>query len=191
MTVLGLTGAIGMGKSTVLRMFEKLGAAGFDADKAAHDILSNNKKLMRLFPESVENGAINRKKLAAKIAKNPADIATLEEIIHPLVFKACRAFIEQNKNAKLVVLDIPLLFEAGFDVLCDRTVTVSARAGVQKERVMKRKHMTQEKLRALQKRQFSDKEKRARADFVIKTDTSLAGTRKQVKTLWENLLCAK
>ncbi|MCL2468633.1 MAG: dephospho-CoA kinase [Alphaproteobacteria bacterium] len=189
--ILGLTGTIGMGKSTVMRMFEKLSAPCLDADLVAHDVIKNNRtaarQLAKLFPQALEKGTINRKKLAAAISKNPAGLLKLEAIIHPLVIKACRAFIKQHK-AKLIVLEVPLLFEAGFDRLCDVTLTVSAKAATQKERVMKRKHMTPAKFRALNSRQFSDKEKRQRADFIIRTDISLPDTRRQVKALWKTLV---
>jgi len=182
-----------MGKSTCGRMLTRLGLPVLSADKIVHDLLAQGgvveKKVAALYPQVCGKNGISRKKLASLVFSNPQIIAWLESLLHPLVFKACRAFIRQatQAGAPAVVLEIPLLFETGFDAACDVVVCASARAAVQKERVMKRAHMTVQKFRAVRRKQMSDTEKRKRADYVIRTDQGFAQARLQILTVWADI----
>ena len=191
--VIGLTGSIGMGKSTCAKMFARLGVPVLGADAIVHDLLAKGgaaeKKIAKLYPETAGARGINRRKLAALVFGDAQRLRWLENLLHPLVFAECKKFIrsQKQKGAKAALLEIPLLFETGFDQSCDITICASCSAALQKERVMKRKHMTAQKLRAVLKKQMPDKEKRARAHFVIRTDKGLADTRRQIEALWEGI----
>jgi len=191
--VIGLTGSIGMGKSTCARMMSKLGLAVLSADQIVHGLLAKGgaaeKKIARLYPFTSGPTGINRTKLAALVFQDPAKLAWLEGLLHPLVFKKCQAFIraERKKKTAGVVLEIPLLFETGFDAACDVTVCVSASSRIQKARVLARKHMTPQKMRAFLKKQWPDALKRERADYIIRTDKNIPDTRRQIKLLWQSI----
>jgi len=191
--VIGLTGSIGMGKSTCAKMFARLGVPVLGADRIVHALLAEGgaafKKIKKVYPETEGHNGISRKKLAALVFEDPQKLKWLEDMLHPLVFKACRSFVraEAGKKAKAVVLEIPLLFETGFDESCDIVVCASAPARIQKERVMSRPHMTAKKFRAVLAKQMPDAEKRLRADFVIRTDKDFADTRAQIKAVWAAL----
>ena len=171
--VLGLTGSIGMGKSAVAAMFAGLNVPVFDADAAVHDLQG---------PEGV-----NRGKLGAAVFGNRAELARLEDIVHPAVARLRAAFLAENAGRPLVVFDIPLLFEKGGQAQVDAVVVVSAPAEVQRERVLARPGMTAEKFAQILALQVPDAEKRARADHVIDTGTSLAETRHAVQALVHRL----
>lgn len=192
MLVLGLTGSIGMGKSTTAKLFRKEGVAVFDADAAVHYLYSGVAvpQIGKRFPDAIQHGVVDRSKLAAAIIGNTEALADLEKIIHPLVRSAELEFIQRHREAgsKLVLLDIPLLFESGGDALCDKIVVVMAPADVQRERVLMRDGMTPEKYDGLLARQMSDADKRAKADFIVFTDKGIDDARQQVQKILKKLI---
>jgi dephospho-CoA kinase len=185
--LLGLTGSIGMGKSTVATMFADEGVPVFDADAAVHRLQGPDGALVeeieRQFPGSTGPAGVNRAVLAERVLGDPAQLRRLEALIHPAVAEARRTFIAAHANASVILLDIPLLFEAGGAAQVDRIAVVSAAPEVQRERVLARPGMTPEKFEQILARQLPDAEKRARADFVIPTDVSLAETRASVRRI--------
>ncbi|MDR7230804.1 dephospho-CoA kinase [Caulobacter sp. BE264] len=189
MLILGLTGSIGMGKSTTSRMFQDEGVPVYDADAAVHALYATGGAAVApveaAFPGVVVNGAIDRAKLSAEVVGNAEALAKLEAIVHPLVGAHRIGFFEEAKakGHEIVVLDIPLLFETGGEKRVDKVVVVSAPADVQRERVLARPEMTAEKFEAILARQTPDAEKRARADFVIDTGQGLDHARRQVRDL--------
>lgn len=187
MIVLGLTGSIGMGKSTVARMFADEGVPMFDADAVVHRLQGPQGALVEAieahFPGTTGPEGVNRGALAERVLGEPEALRRLEALIHPAVAREREAFLAANAEAPLVVLDIPLLFEAGGWEQVDRIVVVSAPAEVQRERVLARPGMTGEKLERILARQLPDSEKRARADFVIDTSGPLDETRRAVRRI--------
>lgn len=185
--LLGLTGSIGMGKSTVASMFHELGVPVFDADAEVHRLQGPGGALLpaieRAFPGSTGVDGVDRAALGKAVFDDPAALKRLEAIVHPAVAAARAAFLEAHVDAPVVLLDIPLLFEAGGWRDVDRTVVVSAPAEVQRERVMARPGMTSERFEAILSKQMPDAEKRARADHVISTGGTLAETRAAVAAL--------
>lgn len=193
MIIIGLTGSIGMGKSTIAAMFAEEGAPGFDSDAAVHALYAPGGAAVApveaAFPGVTKDGAIDRVALSALVVGNAEAIKRLEEIVHPLVRVAQMAFLQNQRDAgtPFVVLDIPLLFEGGGAKLVDKTVVVSAPAEVQRARVLSRPGMTAEKFEAILARQMPDAEKRARADFVIDTGGSFEASRAQVRAVLDAL----
>ena len=171
---LGLTGSIGMGKSTTAQMFVDAGCALWDADAAVHRLYSVGGAavgpIQRVFPEAVVDGAVKRDKLREVISQNPEALHRIETIVHPLVADD-RADFRANAQADILVFDIPLLFETGGDVAMDAVVVVSVSAELQENRVMGRDTMTRDQFLQIREKQMPDAEKRARADYVIVTDT--------------------
>lgn len=188
--VIGLTGSIGSGKSTATKVFAALGLPTLSADAIVHELLARGggaeKALRQQFPSAFDSKGLSRARLFEAVFPDPDKIKKLENIIHPLVYRRCKSFIAQMKKegAAGLVIEIPLLFESGFEALCDVTVCLTVAPALQKERVLKRRGMTQAKLRALRKRQWTDRKKTALADYVIKTDAGLSDTRHQIKKLW-------
>ncbi len=185
MTVLlGLTGSIGMGKSTVAAMFASEGVPVFDADAAVHRLQGPGGAVVpaigSAFPGTTGPAGVDRTALAAAVLGNDAAMKRLEAIVHPAVAAERAAFLAAHADASLIVLDIPLLFETGGDRAVDRIAVVSAAPDVQRARVLARPGMTPEKFAAILARQLPDADKRARADWVIPTDVPLAETRTQV-----------
>ncbi|MFD1195143.1 dephospho-CoA kinase [Seohaeicola saemankumensis] len=172
--LIGLTGSIGMGKSTTARLFEDEGCAVWDADAAVHRLYAQDggavAQMAEAFPEAVIDGAVSRDILKSIITKNPDALRRIEQIVHPLVAQDRAGFIKAT-SAEIVVLDIPLLFETGGENRVDATVCVSVDAETQKKRVMSRGTMSQDQFEAILAKQMPDAEKRARADYVITTDT--------------------
>ncbi|ATC23027.1 dephospho-CoA kinase [Caulobacter vibrioides] len=197
MLILGLTGSIGMGKSTTSKMFQDEGVPVYDADAAVHALYATGGAAVgpveAAFPGVVVNGAIDRAKLSAQVVGNSEALAKLEAIVHPLVGAHRIGFFEQAKaeGHEIVVLDIPLLFETGGEKRVDKVVVVSAPAEVQRERVLARPEMTPEKFEAILARQTPDADKRARADFVIDTGQGLDNARRQVRDLLTLLRTAR
>ncbi|WP_242219074.1 dephospho-CoA kinase [Shinella zoogloeoides] len=191
MIVLGLTGSIGTGKSTTAAMFRDLGVPVHDADATVHDLYRNEAvaPVAAHFPEALSDGAIDRKVLSAVLARSPERFGELEAIIHPLVRAREAAFIdaERRKASPLVVLDIPLLYETGGQTRVDKVVVVTCDPTVQRERVLSRPGMTEEKLALILSRQMPDTEKRQRADFLIDTGNGLEAARKQVEEITAKL----
>lgn len=187
MFVLGLTGSLGMGKSTTARFFAEEGVPLHDADAAVHRLYEGEATplIEAAFPGTTSGGRVDRDKLAKKVLGDSVAIKRLETIIHPLVGRAEAQFLDEaaRKDAAVVVLDIPLLFETGADRRCDAVVVVSAPADVQRARAFERPGMTEEKFQAILAKQMPDAEKRARADFVVDTSKGLDAARVQVREI--------
>ncbi|GAB4282421.1 MAG: dephospho-CoA kinase [Roseovarius sp.] len=182
---LGLTGSIGMGKSTTAALFAEQGCAVWDADAAVHRLYGRGgaavEPIANLFPEAVANGAVSRERLREIVARDPEALRRIEAIVHPLVAADRAAFLARTA-ADIVVFDIPLLFETGSDAEMDAVVCVTAPPEIQRHRVLSRRTMTPEEFEAILAQQMPDAEKRARADFVIVTDT-LDHAREQVQAV--------
>jgi len=193
MLKLGLTGSIGMGKSTVARMFARAGVPVFDADAAVHRLQGQGGRLVAAieaaFPSTTGGAGVNRTALAEAVLGDPAALARLEAIVHPAVATKRAAFLADHADAPLVVFDIPLLFETGGEAGVDRVAVVSAAPAVQRARVLARPGMTPDRLDAILARQLPDADKRARADHVVATDVPLAETEAQVAALIAALAC--
>lgn len=179
MLIVGLTGSIGMGKSTAAAHLRARGVPVFDADAEVHRLYAGGKAVDpvgRAFPGTTTRDGVDRAKLSAALLAQPERFAELEAIVHPLVREAERAFLrdEAKRGTQIAVLEIPLLFESGADKLVDATVVVSAKPEVQRERLLQRPEMTAEKLDKLLGRQLPDPEKRRRADFVVDTSVDVA-----------------
>ena len=191
MIKVGLTGSIGMGKSTVADMFKNFGYPVFDADKAVHDLYEKGGAgidiIKSFYPAAVVNSAVDREILRSYIVENPDKIRELEILIHPLVKKLRDDFLKTNQNKELLVFDIPLLFETGLNRNMDITVVVSAPYHVQHKRVMSREGMTEKIFSGLLAKQIGDDEKKTMADIVIKTDESLNMTKSKVKEFISSL----
>ena len=183
-TTLGLTGSIGMGKSTVAAMFADLGVPVFDADAAVHRLQGPAGRVVaaieRAFPSTTGEQGVNRTALAEAVLGDEAAMRRLEAIVHPAVAEERAAFLAEHADAPLVVFDVPLLFETGGEARVDKVAVVSAAPDVQRARVLARPGMTAAKLDAILARQLPDADKRARADFTIPTDVPLAETRAAV-----------
>jgi dephospho-CoA kinase len=187
MFILGLTGSVGMGKTTTARFFAEEGVPVHDADAVVHRLYENEAvaAVEAAFPGATAGGKIDRRKLAARVLDNPAALQRLEDIIHPLVRESEARFLTaaEAAGAKVAVLDIPLLFETGGEQRVDAVVVVSAPDEVQRARVLKRSGMTAEKLDALLARQLPDEDKRRRADFLVDTSRGFDAARAQVREI--------
>jgi dephospho-CoA kinase len=187
MFILGLTGSLGMGKSTTARFFAEEGIPVHDADAVVHRLYEGEAvaAIEAAFPGTTAGGKVDRNKLAERVLGDAAALARLEAIVHPLVQAAERRLIAEAeaRGEKVAVLDIPLLFESGADRRVDAVVVVSAPADVQQSRVLERPGMTMEKLEAILARQMPDAEKRRRADFVVDTSRGLEAARAQVRAI--------
>jgi dephospho-CoA kinase len=182
---IGLTGSIGMGKSTVAAMFADEGVPVFDADAAVHRLQGPAGRIVAAieaaFPSTTREAGVDRTALSEAVLGNADAMRRLEAIVHPAVAEERAAFVTANAGAPLVVFDVPLLFETGGDVHVDVVVVVSAAPEVQRARVLARSGMTEAKFDAILSRQLPDAEKRARADHVIATDVPLDATRAAVR----------
>ncbi|MCR8724476.1 dephospho-CoA kinase [Frigidibacter sp. ROC022] len=191
--LIGLTGSIGMGKSTTAAMFAEQGAAVWDADSAVHRLYSRDGAAVGpvsdLCPAALKDGGIDRAELSRWVQADPDNLSRLENVVHPLVAADREAFLA-GTSADVVVLDIPLLFEGGHADQMDLAVVVSAPAELQRERVLARPGMTPEKLDLILSRQMPDAEKRARADVVIGTET-LESARRSVVNLMQDIRAGK
>lgn len=189
--IIGLTGSIGMGKSTVADMFERSGIPVFDADAEVRAMQGSEGELVpeieEAFPGSTGADGVNRDALGKLVFGDPKALARLEAIVHPAVGAKRAQFLEDNSDAPMLVFDIPLLFESGGYEAVDTIVVVSAPAEVQRERVLARPDMTEQKFEHILSLQVPDAEKRKRADHVIDTGTTLEETEKQVRTLVDQL----
>jgi len=184
MFVIGLTGSIGMGKSTTARFFAEAGVPVHDADAAVHRLYDGEAApaIEAAFPGTTSGGKVDRVKLAERVLGDKAALRQLESIVHPLVREAETRFLAeaQRNGAPVAVLDIPLLFETGGQERVDAVVTVSAPAELQRARLLDRAGMTQEKLEALIANQLPDAEKRRRADFILDSSQGFEAARNQV-----------
>jgi len=191
MIVIGLTGSIGMGKTTTAGLFADEGVPVNDSDQVVHDLYRSDAvaPIAELFPDVVVDGVVDRVKLSENLAKNPAKFRDLEAIVHPLVRAREVAFLQKRRElgCSIVVLDIPLLFETGADARVDKVVVVTCEPDVQRQRVLSRPGMTEEKFALILSRQTPDAEKRARADYVIDTGHGIDMAREQVKTIVREL----
>ena len=187
MITLGLTGSIGMGKSTVARMFADEGIPVFDADAGVHRLQGPAGALVAEieahFPGTTGEAGVNRTALAEAVLDDPEALHRLEAITHPAVAREREAFLAAHADAPLVLLDIPLLFEKGLENSVDKVAVVSADPDVQRLRTLQRPGMTAEKYLRILSHQLDDSEKRARADFVIPTDVSMDETRASVRRI--------
>lgn len=187
MITLGLTGSIGMGKSTVAAMFAEEGVPVFDADAEVHKLQGPGGALVAEieaeFPDTTSDRGVNRTLLGEAVFGDPQAFARLEAIVHPAVAAKRAAFLAANAHAPLVLLDIPLLFEAGGFASVDKIAVVSAPPGIQRARTLARPGMTESRFDSIVAKQLPDAEKRARADFVIPTGGSLSETRDSVRAV--------
>ena len=187
----GLTGSIGMGKSTTAQMFRDEGIAVLDSDQIVHDLYRGAAvaPIAAAFPDVVVDGVVDRSALGAHVLSDLAAMEKLEAIVHPLVWAARDAFIQQRQAQGdwIVVYDVPLLFETGADKSVDAIVVVTAPPELQKQRVLMRPGMTQEKFEAIVGKQTPDTEKRARADFIVETGEGLDAARAQVRHILKTL----
>lgn len=182
---LGLTGSIGMGKSTTADMFRTEGVPVWDADAVVHQFYAKGgaavDPMRAAFPSAIVDGVVDRGVLKTILSERPEALAEIEEIVHPLVALDRKAFLERHAD-QLVLLDMPLLFETGADTWLDAVLVVSAPADVQRDRVLARGEMTEAQFDAILAKQTPDAEKRQRADYLIET-TSLDATRQAVQSL--------
>lgn len=184
---IALTGSIGMGKSTVARMFAAAGVPVFDADAVVRELQGPGgglvEKIGEIFPGCVRCGTLDRECLAHIVLADREKLKVLEALVHPAVREAREKFVAANKGAPALVFEIPLLFETGGETEFDKVIVVSAPAEVQRARALQRDGMTAAKLDSILVRQTPDAEKRARADFIIDTDVDLSTTEAQVRDI--------
>jgi len=187
MFVLGLTGSLGMGKSTTARFFAEAGVPVHDADAAVHRLYEGEAvaAIEAAFPGTTADGRVDRTRLAARVLSDAAALKRLEAIVHPLVRKAEQQLLEEvrARGEPVAVLDIPLLFETGGDRRVDAVVVVTAPPDVQRARVLERPGMTMEKLDSILAKQIPDEEKRRHADFVVDTSQGFEAARAQVRAI--------
>jgi dephospho-CoA kinase len=187
MFILGLTGSIGMGKSTTAKFFAEEGVPVYDADAAVHRLYDGEATphIEAAFPGTTKDGKVDRDKLGKRVLGDAAAIKRLESIVHPLVHTARERFLAdaERNGAAVVVLDIPLLFETKGDARCDAVVVVSAPADMQRARAFERPGMSEGKLAAIMANQVADEDKRRRADFVVDTSLGFEHARAQVRDI--------
>ena len=187
MRILGLTGSIGMGKSTTAKLFAEAGVPVYDADAAVHKIYEGEAApaIEAAFPGTTADGKVDRAKLSAKVLHNPAAIKQLEQIVHPMLGGSRKKFLDaaEQSGAPVVVMDIPLLFETGGEKRVDAVVVVTTSPENQRERILARGTMTSEALDAILARQLPDAEKRKRADFVVDTSHGLEPVRERIRDI--------
>jgi dephospho-CoA kinase len=187
MIVLGLTGSIGMGKSTTAKLFAEAGVPVYDADAAVHRLYEGEAApaIEAAFPGTTANGKVDRNKLSARVVHDPAAMKRLEQIVHPMVGAARQKFLNaaRQSGAPVAVIDVPLLFETGGEKRVDAVVVVTTTAEIQRERILARSNMTDEKLDAILARQMPDAEKRKRANFVVDTSHGLEPVRARIRDI--------
>jgi dephospho-CoA kinase len=187
MRILGLTGSIGMGKSTTAKLFTEAGVPVYDADAAVHKIYEGEAApaIEAAFPGTTVDGKVDRAKLSAKVVNDQAAIKQLEQIVHPMLGASRKKFLDdaEASGAPVVVMDIPLLFETGGEKRVDAVVVVSTDPATQRERILARGTMTSEALDGILARQLPDAEKRKRADFVVDTSHGLDPVRTAIRDI--------
>ena len=193
--VVGLTGCMGSGKSTAVNMIKNMVIPVFESDKTVHRLMRDNLEMksifQRKFPESIVNHAVDRAVLSSLINSKKVDIQELERIIYPFMEQELQAFFVRHRFERIVVLDVPLLFEAGWNRFCDKIIVMTAPAEVLKARVFQRTGMTEEKYEILTQRQMDDREKRLKADFVIETQNGIDPVKERLYEIMEELICEK
>lgn len=187
MRVLGLTGSIGMGKSTTAKLFMEAGVPVYDADATVHMVYEGEAAplIEAAFPGTTDNGKVDRAKLSAQVVHDAAAMKKLEQIVHPLLSAYHRKFLDdaEKSGAPVAVVDVPLLYETGGEKRVDAVVVVSTNPEQQRERILAREGMTAEKLDAILARQLPDAEKRKRADFVVDTSHGLDPVRERIREI--------
>ena len=189
MIILGLTGSIGMGKSTTAKLFEEAGVPVYDADASVHRLYEGEAApaIEAAFPGTTVDGKVDRNRLSAKVVHDPAAMKRLEQIVHPMLGASRQKFFDQAERSgvPVVVVDVPLLFETGGEKRVDAVVVVTTSPEVQRERILARDNMTNEKLNSILARQLPDAEKRKRADFVVDTSHGLDPVRLRIRDILE------
>jgi dephospho-CoA kinase len=187
MLILGLTGSIGMGKSTTAKLFAEAGVPVYDADAAVHMLYEGEAvpAIEAAFPGTTVNGKVDRNKLSARVVHDPAAIERLEQTVHPMLGASRQKFLEdaERSGAPVVVVDVPLLFETGGEKRVDAVVVVTTTPEIQRQRILARDNMTSEKLDAILARQLPDAEKRRRADFVVDTSDGTDPVRLRIRDI--------
>src|SRR6202050_4589482 len=187
MIILGLTGSIGMGKSTTAKLFAEAGVPVYDADSTVHRLYEGEAApaIEAAFPGSTASGKVDRNKLSAQVVHDPAAMKRLESIVHPMLGASRQKFLldAERSGAPVAVVDVPLLFETGGEKRVDAGVVVTTTPEIQRERILARENMTGEKLDALLARQLPDAEKRKRADFVVDTSHGLDPVRARIRDI--------
>jgi dephospho-CoA kinase len=187
MIVLGLTGSIGMGKSTTAKLFAEAGVPVYDADATVHKVYEGEAApiIEAAFPGTTANGKVDRARLSAKVVHDPAAIKRLEQIVHPMLRAYHQAFLDdaERSGAPVAVVDVPLLFETGGETRVDAVVVVTTTPETQRARILARGTMTSEALEAIMARQMPDAEKRRRADFVVDTSHGLDPVRARISDI--------
>jgi dephospho-CoA kinase len=187
MIILGLTGSIGMGKSTTAKLFAEAGVPVYDADANVHSLYEGEAvtAIEAAFPGTTGNGKVDRNKLSARVVHDPVAIKRLEQIVHPMLGASRQKFFAdaERSGAAIAVLDVPLLFETGGEKRVDAVVVVTTTPEIQRHRILSRDNMTSEKLDAILARQLPDAEKRRRADFVVDTSHGLDPVRAQIRDI--------
>jgi dephospho-CoA kinase len=187
MIILGLTGSIGMGKSTTAKLFEEAGVPVYDADAAVHKIYEGEAApaIEAAFPGTTADGKVDRNKLSAKVVHDPAAMKRLEQIVHPMLGASRQEFLHdaEQSGAPVAVVDVPLLFETGGEKRVDAVVVVTTTSEIQRQRVLARDNMTREMFDTILARQLPDAEKRKRADFVVDTSHGLDPVRARIRDI--------
>jgi dephospho-CoA kinase len=185
MIILGLTGSIGMGKSTTAKLFEEAGVPVYDADATVHRLYEGEAvaAIEAAFPGTTSDGKVDRNKLSARVVRDPAAMKQLEQVVHPMLGASRQKFLDdaERSGAPVAVVDVPLLFETGGEKRVDAVVVVTTTPEVQRERILARDNMTPEKLDAILARQLPDAEKRKRAHFVVDTSHGLDPVRARIR----------
>jgi dephospho-CoA kinase len=187
MLLLGLTGSIGMGKSTTAKLFAEAGVPVYDADAAVHMLYEGEAvpAIEAAFPGTTADGKVDRNKLSARVVHDPAAMSQLEQIVHPMLGASRQKFLDdaERSGAPVAVVDVPLLFETGGEKRVDAVVVVTTTPEIQRQRILARDNMTSEKLDAILARQLPDAEKRRRADFVVDTSHGLDPVRTRIRDI--------
>jgi dephospho-CoA kinase len=192
MIILGLTGSIGMGKSTTAKLFAEAGVPVYDADATVHKLYEGEAvpTIESAFPGVTAAGKVDRNKLSARVVHDPAAMKQLEQIVHPMLGASRQKFLEdaEQAGARVAVVDVPLLFETGGEKRVDAVVVVTTTPEIQRERILARDNMTAEKLEAILARQLPDAEKRKRAHFVVDTSHGLDPVRARIRDILEEVV---
>jgi dephospho-CoA kinase len=187
MIILGLTGSIGMGKSTTAKLFAEAGVPVYDADATVHSLYEGEAapSIEAAFPGTTVDGKVDRTRLSARVVHDPAAMKQLEQIVHPMLGASRQKFLDEaeQSGAPVAVVDVPLLFETGGEKRVDAVVVVTTSPEIQRQRILARDNMTSEKLDAILARQLPDAEKRKRADFVVDTSHGLDPVRARIRDI--------